>query len=180
MKYYTWYLAHGIASTVSSRPSIASHQGRLGSVFRRTAACATLLPAIFLLPDVEWHIFVLDHMQDLALHCQDKKYDPVAEKYGPEDRNVEYREESHHKSYHKSFCDCILIIICWWYVWGSLHTPSGFYDDKSSDQTTNQGSLFLISRCQCLHYAQIFNSRLDKTHTWIITYHKATVTVTSK
>jgi hypothetical protein len=48
MKYYTWYLAHGIASTVSSRPSIASHQGRLGSVFRRTAACATLLPAIFL------------------------------------------------------------------------------------------------------------------------------------
>jgi hypothetical protein len=46
-------------------------------------------------------------MQDLALHRQDKKYNPVAQKYGPEDRNVEYREESHHKSYHKSFCDCI-------------------------------------------------------------------------
>jgi hypothetical protein len=46
-------------------------------------------------------------MQNLALHCQDEKYNPVAEKYRPEDRNVEYREESHHKSYHKSFCDSI-------------------------------------------------------------------------
>jgi hypothetical protein len=46
-------------------------------------------------------------MQNLALHCQDKKYNPVAEKYRPEDRNIEYREESHHKSYHKSFCDGI-------------------------------------------------------------------------
>jgi hypothetical protein len=46
-------------------------------------------------------------MQNLALHCQDEKYDPVAEKYRPEDRNVEYREESHHKSYHKSFCGSI-------------------------------------------------------------------------
>ena len=48
MKYYTWYLAHGIASTVSSRPSIAPSRAGWESVFRRTAACATLLPAIFL------------------------------------------------------------------------------------------------------------------------------------
>lgn len=76
------------------------------SVFRRTAACA-LLPAIFLLPNAEGNIFVFYHVHNLALHREDKKNNPVAEKYRPEDRNIKYREESHHKSYKKSFCDCI-------------------------------------------------------------------------
>lgn len=46
-------------------------------------------------------------MHNLALHCKDKENNPVAKENGPEDRDIKYREESHHKSYNKSFCDCI-------------------------------------------------------------------------
>jgi hypothetical protein len=60
-----------------------------------------------LLPNIEGHIFVFDHMHNLALHCKDKENNPVAEENGPEDGDIKYREESHHKSYNKSFCDCI-------------------------------------------------------------------------
>jgi hypothetical protein len=60
-----------------------------------------------LLPKTEGHIFVLDHMHNLALHRKDEENNPVAKEYGPEDRNIKHREESHHKSYNKSFCDCI-------------------------------------------------------------------------
>uniref|UniRef100_J3KVN1 Uncharacterized protein n=1 Tax=Oryza brachyantha TaxID=4533 RepID=J3KVN1_ORYBR len=60
-----------------------------------------------LFPNVEGNIFVFYHMHDLTLHCEDEKNHPIAEKYWPEDRNIKYREESHHKSYKKSFCNCI-------------------------------------------------------------------------
>ena len=60
-----------------------------------------------LLPDVEGHIFVLDHVQNLALHREHKEYNPVAEQYRPEHRYVEHGEECHHKSYNKSLCDCV-------------------------------------------------------------------------
>jgi hypothetical protein len=46
-------------------------------------------------------------MQNLALHCQDKEHDPIAEQYWPEDGNVEYREECHDKSNTEGFCDGI-------------------------------------------------------------------------
>jgi hypothetical protein len=67
MKYYTWYLAYGIASTVSSRPSIASSRVGWESIFRRTAACATLLPAIFL--TTQWkQIMMMGEVEDERLN----------------------------------------------------------------------------------------------------------------
>jgi hypothetical protein len=43
-----------------------------------------------LLLDTERHIFVFDHMYNLALHCKDKENNPVVEEYRPEDRNVKH------------------------------------------------------------------------------------------
>ena len=60
-----------------------------------------------LLSKAEWDILVLDHMHNLSLHCQDKEHNPITEKYWPEDRNIEYREEGHDKGNAKGFCDGI-------------------------------------------------------------------------
>lgn len=57
-----------------------------------------------LLSKAEWDILVLDHMHNLSLHCQDKEHNPITEKYWPEDRNIEYREEGHDESNAKGFC----------------------------------------------------------------------------
>lgn len=46
-------------------------------------------------------------MNNLSLHCQDKEHNPIADKYWPEDRNVEYGEEGHDESNEKGFCDGI-------------------------------------------------------------------------
>jgi len=50
----------------------------------------TLVVGTDLLPDTERHIFVFDHMHNLALHCKDKENNPVAEEYRPEDRNIKH------------------------------------------------------------------------------------------
>jgi hypothetical protein len=44
-------------------------------------------------------------MHNLSLHCQNKEYNPIAEEYRPEDRNVEYRKDD--KCNAKGFRDGI-------------------------------------------------------------------------
>lgn len=90
-----------------------------------------------LLADVEGHIFVLDHMQNLALHRQYKEYNPVAEKYRPENRDVEHREECHHKSYNKSFRDCI---------------PEKIHAYKSTDDISCKRNIGICKTEQYRHY----------------------------
>jgi hypothetical protein len=41
-----------------------------------------------LLSDAERDISILNHVRDLALHCEDKQDNPIAEQYGPENRDV--------------------------------------------------------------------------------------------
>lgn len=60
-----------------------------------------------LLSNAEWNILVLDHVHDLALHCKDKKNNPIAEEYGPENRDIKNREEGHQKGDTKSLCNGI-------------------------------------------------------------------------
>ena len=40
---------------------------------------------------------MLDHVADLALHCEDKEDDKVDEEDGPEDGNVKHLEPGHDK-----------------------------------------------------------------------------------
>jgi hypothetical protein len=44
---------------------------------------------------------------NLSLHCQNKEYNPIAEEYRPENRNVEYGKEGHDKCNAKGFRDVI-------------------------------------------------------------------------
>jgi rRNA maturation protein Nop10 len=46
-------------------------------------------------------------VRDLALHCEDKQHNPIAEQYGPENRYIKYRKEGHQKSHTESLCDRI-------------------------------------------------------------------------
>ena len=64
-------------------------------------------PRFHLLSKVEWNIFVLDHVHNLALHCENKQGNPIAEKYGPENRDIKHRNESHQEGNTESLCDGI-------------------------------------------------------------------------
>lgn len=57
-----------------------------------------------LLPRIEWNILVFDHVQNLPLHCQEEKNNPVTKKYGPKHRNVKEGEEGHSKRNTNSIC----------------------------------------------------------------------------
>lgn len=46
-------------------------------------------------------------MHHLALHCKDKQNNPIAQQYGPKDRNIKYRKEGHKESHTESLCDGI-------------------------------------------------------------------------
>lgn len=41
---------------------------------------------------------MLDHVLDLALHCQEKESEEVDQKDGPKDGHIKYRKEGHKKS----------------------------------------------------------------------------------
>lgn len=46
-------------------------------------------------------------MHHLALHCKDKQNNPIAQQYGPKDRNIKNRKEGHKESHTESLCDGI-------------------------------------------------------------------------
>jgi hypothetical protein len=46
-------------------------------------------------------------VHDLALHCKDKKNNPITEEYRPENRDIKYRKEGHQKGDTESLCDGI-------------------------------------------------------------------------
>lgn len=62
-----------------------------------TIICTWFLPRIFLLPESERDVAVLDHVQDLPLHSDEEESDPVEQQDGPEDRDVKDGEEGHHE-----------------------------------------------------------------------------------
>ena len=47
------------------------------------------------------NVLVLNHVLYLLLHCKAKQYDEVQQKDGPEHRDVENGEKSHHKGYQE-------------------------------------------------------------------------------
>lgn len=60
-----------------------------------------------LLPDAEWDVSILNHVHDLALHCEDEKHNPITKQYGPENGDIKYRKEGHQKCHEESLCDRI-------------------------------------------------------------------------
>lgn len=58
---------------------------------------------IYLLPNCEWNVLILDHMSNLALHCRRKKNNPIEKKNRPKDRDIKHWKEGHHKAYSESF-----------------------------------------------------------------------------
>lgn len=56
----------------------------------------------YLFPEREWDVSVFNHMLNLFPHSEEEKHHPVEQKYWPENRYIEYIEERHQKSDHKS------------------------------------------------------------------------------
>lgn len=66
---------------------------------RATGTSRKFLTTVFLLPNAEWYILVLDHVCNLTSHRHDEKHEPVKEQYGPKDGNIEHGEEGHEECY---------------------------------------------------------------------------------
>lgn len=60
-----------------------------------------------LLSNAEWDISILNHVHNLALHCEDKQHNPITKQYRPENRDIKHRKEGHQKRHTESFSDGI-------------------------------------------------------------------------
>lgn len=60
-----------------------------------------------LLSNAERDISILNHVHNLALHCEDKQHNPITKQYRPENRDIKHRKEGHQKRHTESFSDGI-------------------------------------------------------------------------
>lgn len=60
-----------------------------------------------LLSNAERDVSILNHVHNLALHCEDKQHNPITKQYRPENRDIKQRKEGHQKRHTESFSDGI-------------------------------------------------------------------------